>query len=176
MPHKKLDWEAPDEPKRLIWHGTNIQWKELPNGRKVFVKTPHSRDKVEYIEVRPPAPAPKPFPRLVRRPIPKIGTPLPKEAGYVYLVAFNGLHKIGMTCNLKSRMYALNRHWRMNNEYTIVHTIHSPDMIYLEARLHERFAAQNVHSEWFNLTPADVAWIVGLGSELNEMEIMLLAL
>lgn len=168
-PKKTRNWEMP-ESGRLIWHGTNIRWKELPDGRKVFLGTSLRTD------AAPPAPVeiPKPFPRMIRRALPKSADKLPKEVGFVYLISFKGLCKIGMTCNLKERMSSLNRHWRMNNEYVIVHTIHSPDMIYLEALLHKRFFDRNAHAEWFNLTPDDVAWIIGLGSEMNEMQVALL--
>lgn len=116
------------------------------------------------------------IPRKAGRRLPKTADTLPKEPGYVYLIAFEGLYKIGMTINIRQRMRALERKWSMQiGTYTIVHVIHASDMIYLESLLHRHFAPKNVHCEWFDLAPDDVAWIMGLGSELDDMQILLVA-
>lgn len=111
------------------------------------------------------------------RKVPKSPDMLLKEEGHVYLLRRgDGLHKIGMTAHIKSRTLTNARTWEIAaGRGALVHSIHSPHMSYLETILHSRFADKNIHAEWFDLTPIDVAWIVNLGGQLDDDQLERLA-
>lgn len=75
--------------------------------------------------------------------------------GYVYLISGGGHYKIGKTSNLHQRHRQVSL--KMPFETTLIHAIKTEDMDSLEQDWHNRFAAQRINGEWFNLTPEDVA-------------------
>ena len=112
-------------------------------------------------------------PKRARKLLSSTGMGVP---GYVYLIRWQGLCKIGLATDVTNRLKSIARQWDMSpGSYKLVHTIYSPNMDKLEAVLHSRFASKNTHAEWFDLTPIDISWIVGLGSELDDNQLERLA-
>lgn len=79
----------------------------------------------------------------------------------VYLIRdldVTGFTKIGRTNDLHSRLSTFGA--KLPFKFQIVHIIETNDSRTLEHNLHKHFAKQRVNnSEWFALSPADVAWI-----------------
>lgn len=84
------------------------------------------------------------------------------RSGYVYLIEQNGLHKIGITKNLKNRMTAMKT--SSGHPIDLIWSMHYPAMDELEHALHVRYESKRTQGEWFNLTPEDVEYIKGLSS------------
>lgn len=76
----------------------------------------------------------------------------PERRQAVYLIRLNGLHKIGISFNPVSRVKGM----QLPGKAEIVHTVYPRDARHLESCLHERFAEERRHGEWFELTEADV--------------------
>lgn len=85
------------------------------------------------------------------------------KAGFIYLAkAENGLYKIGLTSDLKTRIRAIQNGNLLKVE--LVHTITTKDMLRAEKTLHARFAKQRSKREWFALTLQDVDDIKSIAS------------
>lgn len=72
---------------------------------------------------------------------------------YVYLIASNGLHKIGSSADPVARLAQIARGGRL------LHCFLSHDSFQVESALHRRFFASKVDDlgrEWFRLDPSDV--------------------
>jgi hypothetical protein len=81
--------------------------------------------------------------------------------GYVYLVgADNGLYKIGRAKNVDDRVNFFGVKLPMKT--WLVHSFYSDNYDKAEKQLHEHFAEQRNHGEWFNLSDADVEKIKSL--------------
>jgi hypothetical protein len=95
--------------------------------------------------------------------------------GYVYLLHWNGLYKIGMSINVKRRVVGLAG---VPATIDIVHTVKTKDMSTAEKFLHRRFAQYRIkgkHREWFSLPDDAVAWIRALRSRQLAKEIQSIA-
>jgi len=82
------------------------------------------------------------------------------KPGYVYLLEYDGLHKIGMTKNISSRLKQFGA--RMPHDVTLIHSVKTSDTVSLEVELHERYAEKRMNGEWFNLSPSDVHDIMNM--------------
>jgi hypothetical protein len=76
----------------------------------------------------------------------------------VYLIASNGLTKIGITGDVSGRVRSL----AGSNSSTIelVYSVGTPDAVQTEKDLHKLYAEFNVHHEWFNLSKEQVKDII----------------
>lgn len=78
----------------------------------------------------------------------------PKKHGYVYfLLADNGLAKIGQTSKVDRRIFQLSV--QLPYELKLVTTIESDDCEELEKFYHNKFSEKRVNGEWFNLDSSD---------------------
>ncbi len=102
------------------------------------------------------------FKREQPRKLPSGEYELPIESGFVYLIKFNGLYKIGMSKNFETRIKQLDRRWKMRGKYEVVRVISTTDMINLECKLHQKFHDKCIHAEWFDLSLEDVDYIMRL--------------
>lgn len=84
-----------------------------------------------------------------------------KLAGYVYLMrSGNGYYKIGISKNVKSRAWELNRQFPIQIE--VVHQFACNDYRKVEKFLHDKYSTQRAQYEWFVLETADVQWIMSV--------------
>lgn len=98
----------------------------------------------------------EPPPRAVRPPVaPPVAVP-----GFVYLFHWNGLHKIGMTVNVASRIAGLTT--LPNVTIDLVHSVATVDMRASEKFLHRKFSSCRVQGEWFSLPQDAITWICAL--------------
>ena len=83
--------------------------------------------------------------------------------GYVYLLRSSHGYKIGKSSSPKSRIASL----RTASPFPlhVEAVIYAQYMDALEKALHERFYDKKIRGEWYALTEADVAFIIGLTSE-----------
>jgi arginine utilization protein RocB len=92
--------------------------------------------------------------------------------GYVYVMPYysaNGIegYKIGKTTNPYSRRRTFSI--KLNFQVTFIALIHSDNHSALETAMHQEFAKKRRgSSEWFNLTPEDVAAIQALMSDEDK--------
>lgn len=91
--------------------------------------------------------------------------PINRKQGFVYLVESAGYHKIGISKNVANRMAGMVTNSPL--PFTLVHTITTDDMAWAESQLHQRYAAQRVRGEWFDLCPDDIAYICAI-ADLNS--------
>lgn len=78
--------------------------------------------------------------------------------GLIYfLLADNGLYKIGRTKNLRKRIKDLGVKLPYDLKLEIV--IKTEDMYWLETELHQRFSENQVRGEWFQLNESDLEYI-----------------
>jgi len=79
-----------------------------------------------------------------------------RRQGYIYVLKarLGSYHKIGRTNNPKSRFAMLGI--QLPFDVDIVHIAPVDDMYDAEISLHERFADNRVHGEWFELDSEDV--------------------
>ena len=77
--------------------------------------------------------------------------------GFVYLIAGNGLYKIGHAVNLRNRIGDIHRSVPFETE--LVDSIFIDDMLSLEESLLERFEDRCVKGEWFDLEDKDIELI-----------------
>ena len=78
--------------------------------------------------------------------------------GFVYVVEGEGRFKIGMTTGkVTTRLRSI----QTNAPFplTLIHEIPSDTPGELELMLHQKFAAQRNHGEWFALSASDIAWL-----------------
>jgi hypothetical protein len=79
--------------------------------------------------------------------------------GYVYIIKGGAHFKIGMTTgNSMDRLRSLQT--AAPFPLTLIHEILSDKPGELEAWLHQKFAPQRHHGEWFNLSENDLAWLM----------------
>ncbi len=77
--------------------------------------------------------------------------------GFVYVIKGDQRYKIGRTKNPKQRLKPMGAHAPFPLHVLMV--IPSDDMEATEDALHERFAAQRIRGEWFDLSDHDLAAI-----------------
>lgn len=81
--------------------------------------------------------------------------------GYVYLVLYSGLYKIGRTQNPKQRFYSYRNFKRPDDK--LLACIESCNYKNLERKIRNKFQSQIVRGrEWFNLSDNDIKTIFGL--------------
>lgn len=80
-----------------------------------------------------------------------------QKPGYVYVIKAGPYYKIGRTKNLDTRIMQLSTQPPFDIEF--VHAIWTPEMTFLESKLHNKFAAKHKNGEWFELDEEDVAWL-----------------
>ncbi len=93
-------------------------------------------------------------------------------AGYIYLFKAPDFHgwlpgvylnrcKIGLSRNPNARADRIESN-QPAHDIEILHTVYVDNMADIEAKLHARFAAKNVHlnksREWFDMTALDIEW------------------
>lgn len=88
-----------------------------------------------------------------------------RKKGTVYVIRKpeDSLYKIGLTTNLKQRLYALKRQLN-TDEVELVHSFDAEDAKAAERELHKRFQEKREFNEWFRLDEDDVAQIKELKS------------
>ena len=92
--------------------------------------------------------------------------------GYIYLFKAPDFHgwlpgawlsrcKIGLSRNPNVRADQIESN-QPAHDIEILHTVYVDNMADIEAKLHSRFAAKNVHlnksREWFDMSPVDIEW------------------
>lgn len=77
------------------------------------------------------------------------------EMGYVYVMHSNGLHKIGKTQCLMSRLHHIR--FETTAEVELVYCVRSDDALSVEASAHKILAACRVRGEWFACSQHDAA-------------------
>ena len=77
------------------------------------------------------------------------------EMGYVYVMHSNGLHKIGKTQCLASRLDHIR--FEIDAEVELVYCVKSDDPLSIEASAHRILAASRVRGEWFACSQHDAA-------------------
>jgi len=82
------------------------------------------------------------------------------KSGYVYLLHHNGLYKIGMAKSITQRLTQISP--VMPHKITLVCSVKTADMFFLEATLHERYAEKRMNGEWFSLSPSDVQDVMNM--------------
>ena len=100
------------------------------------------------------------------------GTRNDAVAGYIYLFKAKDFHgwlpgawlsrcKIGLSRNPNARADRIESN-QPAHDIEILHTVYVHNMADIEAKLHARFAAKNVHlnksREWFDMTALDIEW------------------
>lgn len=89
-----------------------------------------------------------------------------KRKGYVYLVkSVSGHYKIGRTVDPQSRAKTFGVKLPFEVEFQCL--IETDDYEALELELHDRFEAQRVNGEWFNLSAEDVDYIKSLAGVVS---------
>jgi hypothetical protein len=86
-------------------------------------------------------------------------TPL-SNPGYVYVFDTYQGYKIGRSTSVPRRRKEIDRY------APIMKTIATDNMVRLEWQMHQRFAAQRTHGEYFALTDDDLDWITALPDTL----------
>lgn len=90
------------------------------------------------------------------------------ESGYVYVVRFGSLYKIGMSTVPNKRVYLVNPrthkkifadHPDLNSKRTILLIKYVANMRSAERAIHAHFASKQAGAEWFRLQTEDVDWI-----------------
>jgi hypothetical protein len=77
--------------------------------------------------------------------------------GFIYLMCWDGLYKIGCSHNPRQRLASLDV--RGHRGIELIHEIPCNAMRACEQALHEHYADRRRHGEWFALSSSDVAWI-----------------
>lgn len=96
--------------------------------------------------------------------IEEMNRPMPDLSGYVYLLKYQHLYKIGMSrFGGQYRAAQIRDKRKLPAKPELIFEIAVPDMAAKEKELHIRFADRRVKGEWFALTPEDVAYIKSLG-------------
>jgi predicted GIY-YIG superfamily endonuclease len=84
-----------------------------------------------------------------------------KNWGYVYLMrSGNGYHKIGITKNIKNRLYGVRVQFPIAID--VIHYIASEDYRNVERFLHNKYSSKRVQHEWFSLNEKDISWFKSL--------------
>jgi hypothetical protein len=79
--------------------------------------------------------------------------------GYLYLMRWNGYHKIGLAKNVKKRLREIGYDYP---GVELVHAIAVDNMYFAEMDLHDLYAAKRHHGEWFDLATDEVAQICAM--------------
>lgn len=95
----------------------------------------------------------------------KIGGKNNYGPGWVYLIAGDGAHKIGLATDPEARLSNLQT--ASHKQLAMVHKIKTNNMRALEASLHQKYADKRLNGEWFALDPADVAEICLMRDEIT---------
>lgn len=96
--------------------------------------------------------------------LPTIVTP-----GYVYVIRSPYGFKIGKTVNMKDRVRLFGV--KLPFKISVEHYAHFDDYTQAERSLHLYFAAKRLEGEWFDLNPADIAYIKTLGKPMPPDDI-----
>jgi|688.fasta_scaffold827014_2 hypothetical protein len=78
-----------------------------------------------------------------------------KESGYVYVMHSNGLHKIGKTQCLASRLLTIQS--AISAHVELVYCVRSDDPLSVEASAHQILTYCRVYGEWFNCSQHEAA-------------------
>lgn len=85
--------------------------------------------------------------------------------GYIYLIGSDqGVYKIGKAKDVSNRYKLIGINLPFPTE--LLHTIAVSDMTYAERALHQRYAKERQHGEWFTLSPEQLEEI----KALHELE------
>lgn len=96
----------------------------------------------------------------------------PRVTGHVYILRSEaGQYKVGCSRELQRRIGGIAASLPFSVD--LVHSIKTDDMERLERGLHTVYssAQRRINGEWFHLSADDIAYLIGLGSELEESEI-----
>lgn len=78
-----------------------------------------------------------------------------KSRGHVYVIkGERGAYKIGKTNNLDNRLKLF--HVKLPFDIHLIHAIPSGDIDLLEKELHQKYDAQRINGEWFELSDEDI--------------------
>ena len=77
--------------------------------------------------------------------------------GYVYLIRFQGFHKIGLSKRADKRFRGVSS--GLPTPADLIHVIPTNSMVRLEAMMHRWYAKQRANGEWFKLEKRDVDFI-----------------
>jgi len=80
-----------------------------------------------------------------------------EQTGFVYVLSFGEIYKIGQTWNVKTRLKQLQD---MNPFCRVVKQIELTGYTIAEKRLHEFFQTRRIAGEWFKLTEKDLEKIL----------------
>lgn len=87
------------------------------------------------------------------------------QEGYTYLAICGDLFKIGFTCgDLSNRLYAVSSKYGFVIQFYYAIKSNCPRS--MEKYLHRNFAEQQVHGEFYRLSPTDLDWIKAI-NEFN---------
>lgn len=78
-----------------------------------------------------------------------------KESGYVYVMHSKGLHKIGKTQCLTSRLHSVK--CDVSAFVDLVYCVRSDDALSIEASAHQILASYRVRGEWFDCSQHEAA-------------------
>lgn len=81
--------------------------------------------------------------------------------GHVYLITCAGLHKVGKTRDLETRIRGYQT--ALPGGATLVHSFEADNVDEAERVLHTRFKVKRRNGEWFALTPEDVDYVCAIG-------------
>lgn len=80
-----------------------------------------------------------------------------EQVGFVYVISFGKIHKIGQTGNIQQRLKQLQE---MNPFCRILKVIELTGYTVAEKRLHEFFDSRRLAGEWFQLSRIDLEKII----------------
>lgn len=80
-----------------------------------------------------------------------------EQTGFVYVISFGRIYKIGQTWNIKQRLKQLQE---MNPFCRVLKLIELTGYTVAEKRLHEFFATKRIAGEWFELKEGDLDKII----------------
>lgn len=84
-----------------------------------------------------------------------------KNAGYVYLLEYNNLYKIGCSKNIDKRLHDLEKN--TPHKINLIHSIKTDNKYKLENELHQKYKDKRSKGEWFSLSDSDIQNIKNIG-------------
>lgn len=88
--------------------------------------------------------------------------------GVIYIFRCERFYKIGRSNDPERRLKSISRSLPFKIE--LIHTIESDHVIWAELQLHGRFSDKRSTGEWFELTAADVQWLLSTTAINYEKE------
>lgn len=80
--------------------------------------------------------------------------------GYIYVLQSGQHYKIGKAQNVDNRVAQISPKTPL--PVSLIHSIESDDMTWVERWLHQRFANYRANGEWFNLPAAALSWLLDI--------------